>query len=96
MWSEAGRAGLQTEERLPVEDMLSLKQPRPPHLIASNGTLLDRSGRRRAMAHNRNVSGRAIEFVGVLVIGAVLAASGWGMAESALAAPLARLQAVLD
>jgi hypothetical protein len=95
MWSEAGRAGLQTEERLPVEHILSLKQSRPLQLIASNGALRDHSGRSRAMAHNRNMSGRAIEFVGVLVIGAVLTASGWAMAESALAAPLARLQAVL-
>src|SRR5438270_868930 len=68
MWSEAGRAGLQTEERLPVEEILSLKQFRPLQLIASNGTLGDRSGQSRAMAHDRNISGRAIEFVGVLVI----------------------------
>src|SRR5438270_13686625 len=39
IWSEAGRTGLRSEERLAVEDILSLEQSRALQLIASNRSL---------------------------------------------------------
>src|SRR5438309_3539610 len=42
MWCEAGRFGLHSDERLPVEDILSVEHSRGLQLIASNGVFHDR------------------------------------------------------
>jgi hypothetical protein len=95
MWSEAGRSGLQSDERLPVDEILSLKEARPLQLIASNGAIRDRRKQFRGVARDARLRGRAIEFLAVGAIAVALSVSVWGMAEHALAAPLARATAAL-
>jgi hypothetical protein len=95
MWSEAGRSGIRSDERLPVEDILSLEQSHSLQLIASNGVLHDRRGGTRAVASEARVHGRAIEFLAVGTVAILLAFGLWVMAEAALSGPLARVSAVL-
>ena len=95
VWSEAGRSGLHAEERLPVEDILSVGQARAVQLIASNGTLHDRRTGPRGVTGDPRSSGRATEFVAVAVIALSLAIGVWAMAQHALAGPLAAASAAL-
>jgi hypothetical protein len=95
MWSKAGRSGLRSEERLPVEEILSLKQSRVLQSIATSGALHDRRSQSRAVAPDPRSTGRAMEFAAVGAIAVSLAVSVWAMAEWALATPLAQATAAL-
>ena len=94
-WSDAGRSGLRSEARLPVEDIMSAEQARSLRLIASNGVFQDRRRRPRAIHSDPGQRGRALEFLGIVAIAAVLAAGMSAMVEHALNGPLARIGAVL-
>ena len=91
MWREGGRAGLRTEERLPIEDIVTLGQSPSLQLTAVNG---ERRRHPRPEDQSR-LRARAVEFGGVLVIAAVLAGAGFTMVESALARPLAAVAEAL-
>ncbi len=95
MWSTAGRSGLRSEERLPVEDILSIEQARSLRLIASNGVLHDRRTGARGIVRDPRLSGRALEFLAVAAIAASLAVGCRTMVHHALAGPLARASAAL-
>ena len=95
MWSDAGRSGLRSEERLPVEDILSTEGSRALQLIASNGVIQDRRRKARQRKTEARLRGRAMEFVAVGAIAALLAFGIWGMAERALSRPLASVSAAL-
>jgi hypothetical protein len=89
MWSNAGRSGLKSEQRLPVEDILSLEQSRALQLIASNGVIHDRRRKKRRVAVDPRLRGRAMEFVAIGAIAASLAIGMGAMADRALSGPLA-------
>jgi hypothetical protein len=91
VWREGGRAGLRSEDRLPIEDIVTLGQSPALQLTAANG---ERRKHRRPEHHFR-MRARAIEFGGVLAIAAVLAGAGFTMVEAAFARPLAVVAAVL-
>jgi hypothetical protein len=95
MWSEAGRSGIRSDERLPVEDILSLEHSRSLQLIASNGVFHDRRREGRGLARESRLHGRAIEFVAFGAIAASLAFGLWAMAERALSGPLAKVSTAL-
>lgn len=92
MWRDGGRAGLRTEERLPIEDIVTLGRSPSLQLTAANG---DRRKHPRPEDQSR-IRARAIEFGAVLVIAAGLAGAGFTMVESAFARPLAAVAAALD
>ena len=94
-WSEAGRSGLQSDERLPVEDILSLENARALQLIASDGVRHERRKRPRGVAAESRLRGRAMEFLAVAAIGVSLAGVAWAMAQHAMAKPLASASAAL-
>src|SRR6478752_7196556 len=87
MWRDGARLGLQSDERLPVEDILSLSKPQAVRLAPFDGTLTERRKRPRS-ASDARLRARRIQFAGVLVTAASLAISLWLMAERALAQPL--------
>ena len=92
VWRDGGRAGLKTDERVPVEEIVTLAKTSPLQLTA----VPDGRGK-KPRNHDRSRSrGRSIEFVGVLVIALSLAGAGLTMVESAFARPLALVAAVLD
>ena len=95
MWSEGGRAGLRSDERLPVEEIMSLSHSSALQLVASGGDLVDRRKRPRPQPDNARLRGRAFEFIGVGAVALTLALGIWGLAQEALARPLAAAAAAL-
>lgn len=92
VWRCGARAGLQTEERIPVEEILSLGQS--PALQLTAGRQLDVERRVRMRAHDDSrLCGRAIEFLSVVVIAAALSSGMFLMVLEALARPLAAVRA---
>jgi hypothetical protein len=94
IWHEGARAGLRSDERLPVEEILSLGQSQALRLTAAEGAFVERRKRQRPAADSR-VRGRLMEFAGIIAITASLASGAWAMAEQALANPMARVAAAL-
>ena len=91
VWREGGRAGLRSDERVRVEEIVTIAKA-PLRLTAeagARGTLL----RPRERSRSR---GRAMEFAGVLVIAVSLAGAGFTMVEAAFERPLALVTAALD
>jgi hypothetical protein len=91
VWRDGGRAGLRSEERVPIDDIVTLGQSPALQLTAASG---ERRKHRRPGERSR-IQGRAIEFAGVLVIAVSLAGAGFTMVESAFARPLAVVAAAL-
>jgi hypothetical protein len=95
VWRDGARAGLATDDRLPVEEIMSVGQAGALQLVAFNGTIVERRRLPRQKAGDARLRGRAFEFLGVGAIAVVLSLGIWGMAEQAFAAPLARIEAAL-
>jgi hypothetical protein len=91
MWRDGAKAGLEAEERVAVEEIMVLGQGPAYSTSAPAG---ERRTRPRLEQQSR-LRGRAFEFVGVVVIGASLAGTGFAMAERAFARPLAIVSAAL-
>jgi len=94
MWREGARVGLQADERLPVEQIMSLGQSKALQLTASSGAAVERRKQPRTEVDAR-LRGRAIEFASVAVIAASMALTIWSMASEALAKPMAAVSAAL-
>ena len=95
MWRDGGRVGLRSDERLPIEEILSVSQSKALQLVAADGARIDRRKKPRGSPPDARLRGRAFEFVGVGVIALALAMSIWVMAEQAFAKPLAEIGAAL-
>ena len=94
MWRNGGRVGLRSDERLPIEEILSVSHSKALQLVAADGERIDRRKKPRGRSDAR-LRGRAVEFIGVGVIVLALATSVWAMAERALAEPLEQVGAAL-
>jgi PilZ domain len=95
VWREGGRAGLRTDERLPVEEIMSLSNSGALTLVACDGARVDRRRHPRHPPTDARLQGRAIEFVSVAAIAISLALGAWAAAEQALAAPMAKVESAL-
>lgn len=95
VWRDGSRAGLQCEDRVPVEEIMSLGAAQALRLVASEGALVERRKYRRANHGESRLQGRAMEFVAVLAIGIALAIGTWSAVEEALAKPFAQISTVL-
>jgi len=95
MWRDGARVGLQCDDRLPVEQIMSLGQSQSLQLTASNNRTGERRQQPRTNVIDARLRGRAMEFVSVGVIAASLALTIWSMAEQALARPMAAVSAAL-
>jgi hypothetical protein len=91
MWRDGARAGLEAEDRVPVEEIVTIGQVSALQLTAASA---DRRKRARPEGHSRS-RGRAAEFAGVVVIGACVAGAAFSMVEVAFARPLALSSAAL-
>lgn len=94
MWRSGSRAGLQTDDRLPVEDILALSTTNSLQLTAAPWPAADRRKKPRKDEGSR-VRGRRMEFVATLLIGASLAGGAAFMVQEALARPLDVVRAAL-
>jgi hypothetical protein len=95
VWRDGARAGLQSEDRVPVEEIMSLTGSKALQLVASDGALVERRRHRRAPPRESRLQGRAMEFTAVLAIGIALAAGVWSMASKALVKPFAEASVAL-
>lgn len=85
VWRDGGRAGLQAEERVPVEDILTLRQS--PALQLTAGAVERRKHPR--IEDRSRLRARAMEFASVIAISACLAAAGLNMVQAAFERPIA-------
>ena len=93
IWREGSRAGLRAEERLPMEDILTLSQAPALQLTASHGNI---ERRRQPRSHDDSrLRARAMEFAAVVFVAVSLGISGFIMVGQALAKPLAVVRSVL-
>jgi hypothetical protein len=95
VWRDGARVGLRSDDRLPVEEIMSLSQSQALRLTASSGVSVDRRKQARAAPVDARLRGRAIEFIGVIAITVSLAIGVWTMAEQAFATPLEKVAAAL-
>jgi hypothetical protein len=95
MWRDGARLGLQSDERLPVEQIMSLGQSQALQLTASNGTIVERRKQPRPTVIDARLRGRSMQFMSVGVIAVSLALTIWSMANEALARPMAAVTAAL-
>jgi hypothetical protein len=91
VWREGGRAGLQAEERVPVEEIVTIGQSPALQLTAAR---VERRKQPRREDGSRT-RGRAIEFAAVVAIGACVAGAALVMVEVAFARPLSLIAAAL-
>ena len=95
VWRDGAKAGLQSEDKLPLDDILTLGQadaiqvtagPRPPGV----------ERRRQPRRHDESrLRSRALEFASVTLIAASLVGGALLMVEQAFSRPLAYVQAAL-
>lgn len=90
VWHSGAKAGLRTDDPVPVEQILTLGQSQSLQLGVGRG----RGERRKAprLEDRHRLRGKAIEFVSVVVIGASLAGAAVIMVEEAFVRPLALVQ----
>jgi len=93
VWRHGPKAGLQAEERIPVEEILSL-QSQSLQLSAEPYRGVERRKRPRSHDDSR-IKARAFEFASVAVISATLAAGFFLWVGEAFAAPLAVVRTAL-
>jgi len=91
MWRDGGRAGLRAEDRVPVEEIVTLGQS--PILQLTAGPV-ERRKHPRIQERSR-LRGRAMEFGAVIAIGACLAVAGLNMVQAAFALPFEMVSAAL-
>jgi hypothetical protein len=94
IWREGTRAGLSAEERLPVEEILSLGQSAAFAVSAPDYQPDERRARPRTHEESRLAS-RTMEFASVAVIAMCLAGTVFALAEKALWKPMVHLEAAL-
>lgn len=91
VWRDGGRAGLRAEDRVPVEEIMTLGQSPTLQLTAAP---VERRKHPRSQDRSR-LRGRAMEFGAVVAISACLAVAGLSMVQSAFARPLEMVSAAL-
>ena len=94
IWRKGTRAGLRTDQRVPVEEIMALGTASALQLTAGEWPRAERRKRPRSHDESR-LRSRAIEFAGVALIAASLAGAVFSMVEAAFARPLAAVQSAL-
>ena len=93
VWREGAKAGLRSDDRLPVEQILSLTDG-PVVRLSAVPSGVER--RRRPRTHEQSrIRSRIIEFAGVAVIAVALSSATFALVGKALAHPLAQVRSAL-
>lgn len=91
IWNDGIRAGLKSDERVPMESIVSLQVVDVELTVPTAFALRFQPCR----AEKSRTTGRAIEFVGAIAIGLSLAAASLSIVEQAFVRPLALVVAAL-
>ncbi|HET7575817.1 MAG TPA: hypothetical protein VFK19_04515 [Sphingomicrobium sp.] len=94
VWRSGVRAGLQAEDRVPVEEIMMIGQSPSLQLIAGERPSYERRKRPRTHEQSR-FRAKALEFASVAAIAACLAGAAAITMEKALARPLAMVSFAL-
>jgi hypothetical protein len=94
VWREGSRAGLQAEDRVPVEEIMSLSRAPALQLTASEWHGPERRTTRRDHERSREQA-RIREFAAVAIIAAWVAVSLAATVQESLARPLKTVQQAL-
>lgn len=95
VWADGQRLGLSAEDRLPVEQILSLSQGTSLQLTAVEGRRVER--RRRARTHDDSrFKARTMEFVGIAFIALALSSGAFALVVRAFAEPMAQVRVALS
>ena len=94
MWRKGTRAGVQTDDQIPVNNILALSKSPSLQLTASTWPEVERRKTPRSHDDSR-LRGRSIEYLGILIVGICLAAGVAGFVEEAFARPLQLVRSTL-
>lgn len=93
VWRDGARVGLQSTDRVPVEEIMSGEGAQALRLTA-DGQAIERRRRPRE-ASDARIRARVMEFMAVGAIAASLATGAWLMTEQALERPMALIASAL-
>jgi len=94
VWRRGSRAGLQTDDRVPVDDILALSSATTLQLTAAPWPAVERRKKPRAEDDSR-LRARRFEFAATVLIGAFLAGAAAIMIGQAFVRPLEYVRAAL-
>jgi hypothetical protein len=94
VWRRGAKVGLQAEDRLAVDQILSLADSPGLSLTAAQHTPVERRRALRTHDQSRQRS-RMIEFAGLALVGAAFSLGAVGMVERAFAGPLEQARIAL-
>jgi len=94
VWRQGSRVGLQSDERLPVDEILSLSQA-PSLQLTASGAFVERRKQPRRIYEQSRMRARLFEFAGIAVIAGSFAIGVFVMVEQAFARPMAMIEAAL-
>ena len=92
VWRDGGRAGLRAEDRVPIQDIITLGKSPSLQLATEQG---ERRRHPRPVERNR-LRGRALEFAGVVLMAIALTGAGLSIVDEAFARPLAAVSEALN
>ena len=95
VWRDGSRLGLQSEERLPVDEILSLSQSQALQITAGEAAKGERRKHLRPCQDDSRLRARALQFASVGVIACTLAISAAAMVQQPFARPLDLVQEAL-
>ncbi|HEX6661903.1 MAG TPA: PilZ domain-containing protein [Sphingomicrobium sp.] len=95
VWRSGSRAGLLSEDRVPVEQILLLSQSPALQLTAGGRVEIERRKRPRSHENSRQL-GRMVEFASVAIIGLALSIGVVSLVAEALGRPMDRIRVALD
>ena len=95
VWRKGVRAGLRSEDRVPVEEIMSLAQSPGLQLTATAGRPPYERRKRPRTHEDSRILARMTEFASAVLIVIFFAGSAYGLVEQALAKPLAEVRSAL-
>lgn len=94
VWRDGARVGLQSTDRVPVDEIMSAGAANVLRVTAG-GHAIERRRKPRENRSDARLRARTIEFVAVGAIAASLATGAWLMTEQALERPIALIASAL-
>ena len=95
VWRDGARAGLQSDERVPAEEIMSLTQSASIRAITSDGVLIERRQNPRPTSIDAGRHRQRFEFVIALAVVLLFALEIGQVARRDLAYPLVRIAGML-
>jgi hypothetical protein len=95
MWKEGPRAGLHTDEQLPVDDILTLAHASALQVTAADSLTMERRRKKRPIYEDSRQRARLIQFLGTVGISIGLSAVLFSAVRHVLAVPVAAIGAAL-